>query len=416
MSVASTFERQMLDLINEERTSRGLNALTLELRLNEASEDHSIWMDTTGNFSHTGVGGSDPGDRIRDADFVFSGSWTWGENIALQSERGAPGIADDVIDLHNALMNSPGHRANILNPNFELIGIGIELGDGRGYDAVYVTQNFARTSAPVQLDTGAAPAPQPTAPEPAPEPEPVTDDDVLNGTNGNDRLDGGAGDDVLRGQSGDDALLGRVGNDTIEGGDGRDRIAAGDGNDIVRGGSGNDTLDGGDGDDRMSGGAGNDRVKGGDGADVLYGADGADLLTGNAGNDTLNGGNGRDTLDGGTGRDRLNGGAENDRLSGHSGRDILDGGAGRDILTGGTGDDVFVFSDGRDVVTDFDVGARMEVVDLRGVAAITSFADLQADGHLRQSGSHAVVDDLAGNVMILMNVDMNDLTASDFLF
>ncbi|WP_299297528.1 CAP domain-containing protein [uncultured Tateyamaria sp.] len=412
MSVASTFERQMLDLINEERTSRGLNPLTLELRLNDASEDHTIWMDQTGNFSHTGIAGSNPGERMDDAGFVFSGNWTWGENIAFQSERGAPGIADDVVDLHNALMNSPGHRANILNPNFELIGIGIELGDGRGYDAVYVTQNFARTSADVQLDTGGTPAP---APVPV-APEPVSEDDVLTGTAGNDRLDGGAGDDLVRGQAGDDALLGRVGNDTLEGGDGRDRIAAGDGDDIVRGGNENDTLDGGAGNDRLSGGAGNDRVKGGDGSDAVYGADGADLLTGNAGNDTLNGGNGRDTLDGGSGRDRLIGGAENDRLSGQAERDVLDGGSGRDILSGGTGDDVFVFSAGRDVVTDFDVDARMEVVDLRGVAAITSFADMLADGHLRQSGSHAVVDDLAGNVMILMNVDMNDLEASDFLF
>ena len=145
MSAASSFERMMLDLINEERTSRGFNPLTLELRLNEASEDHSVWMDETRNFSHTGEGGSDAGDRIRDTGFQLTGNWTWGENIAFQSERGAAGIADDVADLHEALMNSPGHRANILNPSFELIGIGIEEGDGRGFDGVYVTQNFART-------------------------------------------------------------------------------------------------------------------------------------------------------------------------------------------------------------------------------------------------------------------------------
>lgn len=157
MSQASNLERQMLDLINEERAAVGADPVTLELRLNDAAEDHSSWMLNVDRFSHTGVGNSSPGDRMRDADFTFSGSWTWGENIAWQSERGAPGLADDVENLHESLMNSPGHRANILNPNFEVIGIGIERGDYNGWDAVMVTQNFARTGASVQLDQSATP-------------------------------------------------------------------------------------------------------------------------------------------------------------------------------------------------------------------------------------------------------------------
>ncbi|MDU9003138.1 CAP domain-containing protein [Sedimentitalea todarodis] len=152
MSKASNLERQMLDLINDERTSRGLDPVTLELRLNDSAEDHSDWMLDVDRFSHTGSGNSNPGDRMRDADFDFSGNWTWGENIAWQSERGAPGLSDDVENLHDSLMNSPGHRANILNPDFEVIGIGIERGDYNGWDAVMVTQNFARTSAELELD------------------------------------------------------------------------------------------------------------------------------------------------------------------------------------------------------------------------------------------------------------------------
>ena len=58
MSTASTFEQEMLDLINEERTSRGLNPLKLETQLNESAEDHSEWMLETDTFSHTGAGGS----------------------------------------------------------------------------------------------------------------------------------------------------------------------------------------------------------------------------------------------------------------------------------------------------------------------------------------------------------------------
>lgn len=171
MSRANELEQQMLELINEERTSRGLTPVELELRLNDSSEDHSQWMLNEDQFSHTGANGSSAGDRMRDADFEFDGNWTWGENIAYQSERGAPGLADDVEDLHTSLMNSPGHRANILNPDYEVVGLGIETGDFEGVDAVMVTQNFASTDAEVQLDEqdGASPDAETPAPETDPE-------------------------------------------------------------------------------------------------------------------------------------------------------------------------------------------------------------------------------------------------------
>ncbi|WP_170546268.1 CAP domain-containing protein [Ruegeria arenilitoris] len=177
MSTASTFEQEMLALINEERTSRGLNPLKLETRLNDSAEDHSTWMLNTDTFSHTGSNGSSATERMQDAGFDFSGSWRSGENIAWQSERGAPGISDDVEQLHQSLMNSPGHRANILNPDYEYIGIGIEEGDYNGWDAVMVTQNFATTDGTVVLDNGAAPMPpveEPVAEDPVVE-EPDTD-------------------------------------------------------------------------------------------------------------------------------------------------------------------------------------------------------------------------------------------------
>jgi len=178
MSRASDLERQMLALINEERTSRDLEPVQLELRLNESSEEHSQWMLDEDRFSHTGVDGSSAGDRMRDADFEFEGNWRWGENIAYQSERGAPGFEDDVVDLHNSLMNSPGHRANILNPDYEVVGLGIEAGDFNGREAIMATQNFATTDAELQLDQPGNVQPEtPTPnPEPAPEPETPTQD------------------------------------------------------------------------------------------------------------------------------------------------------------------------------------------------------------------------------------------------
>lgn len=180
MSYASDLERGMLELVNEARAVEGLNPLKLELRLNDAAEFHSDWMLDTDTFSHTGINGSNPGDRMRDADFQFSGSWTWGENVAWQSSRGAAGYEDDVANLHTSLMNSPGHRANIMNPNFELIGIGVEIGDYSGWNAVMVTQNFARTGAEVQLDTAATPVPAPSAPlDPNDAPDLSVDDITL---------------------------------------------------------------------------------------------------------------------------------------------------------------------------------------------------------------------------------------------
>ncbi len=174
MSQASQAELLMLGLINEERASRGLDPLTINANLNDASEDHSQWMLDTDTFSHTGQGGSSATQRIENADYALEGSWATAENIGWQSERGAPGIADDVRDIHESLMNSPGHRANLLNPDLEDIGIGIEVGDFDGYEAVMITQNFGATDA-VSDAPDPTPTPGPALATPDPETVPETD-------------------------------------------------------------------------------------------------------------------------------------------------------------------------------------------------------------------------------------------------
>lgn len=185
MSQASEVELLMLELINEERTSRGIDPLTINNDLNASSEDHSQWMLATDIFSHTGVGGSSSNDRIDASDYELEGNWGTAENIGWQSERGEPGIADDVADIHESLMNSPGHRANILDPNLEDIGIGVETGDFEGYDGVMITQNFGRTDAvtdapeqergPIVMSETEAPVvkPTPVAEEPVVEETPI---------------------------------------------------------------------------------------------------------------------------------------------------------------------------------------------------------------------------------------------------
>lgn len=388
MSQASELERQMLDLINAERTLHGLNPVQLERRLNASSEDHSEWMLQQDIFSHTGASDSSAGDRMRAAGFDFSGTWTWAENIAWQSERGAPGLADDVINLHNSLMNSPGHRANILNPDVELVGIGIEQGNFSGHDSVMVTQNFARTSAPVQLDTpdgsgGEQPTPQAT----------MSNDDLflespgtLSGLEGDDTLTGSTGADVLNGNDGDDRLVLGAGNDSAFGGDGSDSLYGGDGNDILNGGDGADVIEGGEGHDRVwagagdtgadfiqgqggddiiAGGAGNDRIDGGEGSDTIFGGDGDDtiddhfteevvtnVIWAGSGNDSVTSGHGHDSVGGGLGNDTIASGAGNDTIYAGKGdgNDNLAAGLGDDLVFAGAGQDYLYGNEGNDTL------------------------------------------------------------------
>jgi len=151
MSVASPLELEMLTLLNAERTEASLEPLTLNTRLNQAAEDHSAWMLEANVFNHTGEGGSTAGERMEDAGYPFQAPSLAAENIGWQSERGDEGYSDDVEMIHESLMQSPGHRANILDPDATEIGIGIETGDftvPQGtFDAVMVTQNFATTAA-----------------------------------------------------------------------------------------------------------------------------------------------------------------------------------------------------------------------------------------------------------------------------
>lgn len=359
MTYANALELYMLELINEERTSRGLNPLRLETNLNQSAEDHSIWMLRENEFSHTGQGGSSATERMIDAGFNLSGSWGTAENIAVQSARGEAGYRDDVRDLHNSLMNSSGHRANILNPDLEYIGIGIEVGsftydNGFTANSVIVTQNFGRTTGSVDLDDLGGERPADTAPNASGGADDLAGSsghDIIRGLGGADTITGQGGNDTLLGGDQNDRLSGANGNDSLEGGNGRDFLSGGNNNDIMFGLAGADTLYGGSGKDTLNGSGGNDRMFGEDGNDRLNGANQNDFGKGGAGNDTLYGGNGNDTLYGGSGNDRLFGGGGNDKLFGGNQNDFAKGGTGRDSLTGGNGNDTLIGENGDDRLT-----------------------------------------------------------------
>ncbi|HVL82098.1 MAG TPA: CvpA family protein [Actinomycetota bacterium] len=119
-------EQDLFRLVNEERTKRGLRALTYDERLRDLGRSHSFDMYVQGYFAHRGMDGSSPSERMTRAriEYVVSG-----ENLA---------IAPSVSMAHDGLMRSPGHRRNILDPEFTSLGIGIYNGP-RGLIA---TQQF----------------------------------------------------------------------------------------------------------------------------------------------------------------------------------------------------------------------------------------------------------------------------------
>ncbi len=139
-------EREFIARINTERTARGLNALTLDPLLVVTARGHSREMCDRDYFDHHSPtpGIETPMDRYLTS-LHESGSPTpryvlVGENIYYCSET------TDTYNVefgHRALMNSPGHRANILEPRFGKVGVGVYR-NARG--EFWVTEMFLSVS------------------------------------------------------------------------------------------------------------------------------------------------------------------------------------------------------------------------------------------------------------------------------
>lgn len=120
-------EAEMLQLVNRERAAAGLQPLAPDPELTEVGRKHSADMFARGYFSHYTPEGKSPFDRMQEAGITFRAA---GENLAL---------APTLQIAHTGLMNSPGHRANILQRQFGRVGIGIMDGGVRG---IMVSQEF----------------------------------------------------------------------------------------------------------------------------------------------------------------------------------------------------------------------------------------------------------------------------------
>lgn len=158
-------EQAVLTLINNYRAQNGLGALSLNAQLNAASEWMSNDMAAKNYFSHTDSLGRDPFQRMAAFGYNYN---TWkGENLAA-----GVNTAQAALDLWKG---SPGHNANMLNPNFKVIGIGRAYNAGSKYGWYWTTDFGGQGSAPPPPAPTPTPAPTaPPPPPPTPTPAPTT--------------------------------------------------------------------------------------------------------------------------------------------------------------------------------------------------------------------------------------------------
>jgi hypothetical protein len=125
-----SIEQKIFQLVNQEREQRGLSSFKWNAKLGQAAAGHLAWMVERKTLGHHFSGEELLGKRIAATGVRFNAS---AENVAF---------ATDWEDIHTSLMQSPGHRANILNPDYNELGIAVALGPN-GY---YAVQNFAHTT------------------------------------------------------------------------------------------------------------------------------------------------------------------------------------------------------------------------------------------------------------------------------
>lgn len=120
LTVDKAAENEMLALVNKERTSRGLKPLVMDEELQKVARAHARDMFEKGYFAHNNLEGQTPFDRMDEAGIKYMYA---GENLAL---------APTVETAHTGLMNSEGHKRNILDGDFQKIGIGVMASEKHG--------------------------------------------------------------------------------------------------------------------------------------------------------------------------------------------------------------------------------------------------------------------------------------------
>lgn len=124
------FELQLFDLTNADRVKHGLSVLTWDDQIKETARKHSLDMAENNYFSHTNLDGESPFDRMKEDDIFFTVA---GENLAYGQFSS--------IFAHEGLMNSLGHRENILRKEYNTLGVGVAFNSQK---QPFYTENFIR--------------------------------------------------------------------------------------------------------------------------------------------------------------------------------------------------------------------------------------------------------------------------------
>ncbi len=127
-STVTSYENEVIRLVNEQRAKKGLKALSADWELSRVARFKSQDMKDNKYFSHTSPVYGSPFDMIKNFGISYRSA---GENIA-KGQKTPQAVVD-------AWMNSSGHRANILNPSYTKIGVGY-VADGNYWTQMFIRQ------------------------------------------------------------------------------------------------------------------------------------------------------------------------------------------------------------------------------------------------------------------------------------
>ena len=126
---------RLIELANNERVANGLQALKISDKLIQAAAEKANDMLVNGYFAHTSPSGVTP--------------WFWLDDVKYNYVSAGENLAKDFTDsqfLHQAWMNSPSHKANILNTTYQEIGIAVIEGDVNGKKTLLAVEFFGKES------------------------------------------------------------------------------------------------------------------------------------------------------------------------------------------------------------------------------------------------------------------------------
>ncbi|MCX6729978.1 MAG: CAP domain-containing protein [Candidatus Portnoybacteria bacterium] len=148
---------ELIEMTNQARIEQGLEPLTVSSKLSEAAEKKAMDMINQNYFSHTSPDGLSPWYWVSNAGYKYS---TAGENLAKDFSESEY--------VHQAWMNSPSHKANILNKNYQDIGVAVLRGNINGRETTVAVQFFGKIIATKTVATTTKTTTKKTAVAPKP--------------------------------------------------------------------------------------------------------------------------------------------------------------------------------------------------------------------------------------------------------